>query len=745
MRDAPRPTFTADPHPERWSVDAAPTTRLALLFLAFLALFSVIAARIVWIQGGARDRFLAVWDRPVESLEPIPARDGRILSADGQVLAYDAPRFDLLIHYRWLEEPANDAWLTATARERLAPSDRRKKAKLAAAREDVLRERVRLWRGLAEVTGRPAEELASSRQAIQTRVERMLRAVEARRGGATPEPASAPLPEAPARPGLPGLWDRVVKELTTPPQRDRRDPLVIQEQLDDHILVRNVPLPVVAAVESQGARFPGVKTHVATDRVYPHGALAAHVLGLRQEIRPEDLAVRQERYPGGDPLDYRQGDRIGQGGIERTYEAVLRGQRGVRRITRNRRGETLSSVIVREPRDGHDVTLTFDLAVQLRAEQLLDGALSANSDRVPESPPEEVDAVTSPTGGCVVAVDIRTGALLAAATAPRVDQQLLLHPDRDSWKQIAKDPRRPLFSRLTQAAVPPGSVFKVVSAVAGLQEGAIQPDEPFLCRGFLNEPDRDRCAVYRHTGRGHGETTLGDALCWSCNVYFFDMATRLGPGPLEDWAYRFGFGVRTGIDLPGERVGAVPNPRSGSSGGKWYPGTTRQLAVGQASLTVTPLQVARMMAAVANGGTLVPLHLRQAPGDESPSVGGQGAMELVEFASGPERAAQPIEGLIPGTLERIREALRLVVEDPRGTGRSAHLGRVAIAGKTGTAEAGGGKQDHAWFAGYAPAEEPRVAFVVFLEHGGSGGKAAGPLVRELVRTLDDAGLLRGER
>ncbi len=748
MRNTPRPLF-ADDHPsptgDEWSLDAAPTARLTVLFFLFATAFAVIVGRVAWLQLVAADRFLAVWDQPVETLEPIPARDGRILSADGQVLAFDSPRFDLLVHYRWLEEPADDAWLTAMAREGLSRQERRQKSKVVAAKEGVLRQRVQLWQAIADATHRPGEELTRQRSEIQTRIQRMLAAVERQR--AERQQTDATTHAAAERPGLAGVWDRVTRELTTPPRRERRDPLVIKEQQEYHVVIRDIPLEAVAAIESFPSRFPGVETRVATDRVYPHGDFAAHVIGHRQPLTPDEVIVRAERFPAGDPLDYRAEDRVGRSGIEQVYESVLRGRRGERRITKNRRDEILSSVVVRPPRDGQDVTLTFDLPAQRRAEQLLDASLAGLA-ATPMNGDEAVrdgsGATAAPVGGCIVAIDVRTGAILTAAAAPRFDLQSISHPDRETWKRLAQDPRRPFFPRVTQGAVPPGSVFKIVTAIAGLQEGAIDPDTPFLCRGYLNRPDRDRCSLFRHTGQGHGEMTLQDALCQSCNVYFFDAAERIAPESLEDWARRFGFGQRTGIDLPGERAGTVPSPRRKPKHeeDRWFPGMTRQLAVGQSTLAATPLQVARFMAAVANGGELVQPHVAQEQVTFDPVGPTATGIELVEFSQAAPRPNPRVEGLMPGTLERIREALVSVVESPQGTGRLVHIDGLAIAGKTGTAENGGGRPDHAWFAGYAPADRPRVAFVVFLEQGGSGGQAAGPIAREFVRTLIVSGQLR---
>jgi penicillin-binding protein 2 len=274
-------------------------------------------------------------------------------------------------------------------------------------------------------------------------------------------------------------------------------------------------------------------------------------------------------------------------------------------------------------------------------------------------------------------------------------------------------------------ALPPGSTFKTVTALALLDSQTVKPDEPFECQGYLHRPDRQRCELFIRQGIGHGPVTLSDALMMSCNVYFFHFAEKMGPRPLIDWAERLGFGHPTGVDLPGEASGALPSPElQRTKGTKWRVSDTQLLAIGQGTLTATPLQIVRMMAAVANGGRIVTPRIRgQGTGD-----GERGAGE-VAFRSG-------------GTLRSVREGLRRVVSDPRGTGHATvYLESTAIAGKTGTAEIGEEHESHAWFAGYAPADAPKFAFVIVLEHGGDAATAASPLAKRLVLRMEQLGLL----
>jgi penicillin-binding protein 2 len=325
--------------------------------------------------------------------------------------------------------------------------------------------------------------------------------------------------------------------------------------------------------------------------------------------------------------------------------------------------------------------------------------------------------------------------------------QLVADPDPHVWQAAVSDVRRPFFPRVTQMTIPPGSVFKILTAIAVLESRRIDPDEPFFCQGYLDRPDRNRCYIYRHYGVGHGEMTLSSAVCESCNVYFFNAARELGPGVIAEWAARFGLGAPTGAEVPGERAGHLPRTdRQGAIiGEQWYGGSTLQLAIGQASLTVTPLQIARLVAAIANDGFLVtPRFVSPAASEPgSPVSSGVSEVQLAAFYSGrPTPSAERIPGLSQETLQRVREAMFLVVGSPDGTGRRAAVEGIAIAGKTGTAEVGGGRNDHAWFVGFVPADAPRYAFAVVLEHGGSGGATAAPLAKSFIESMADAGLLR---
>ncbi len=731
----PQPT----PH-GAWDWDAAPAHRLTVLAVLLIVPLIAITVRIADLQYRLQPAFTDVFSRTHTEVVDIPAREGRLLAADGTVLADDVLQYDLLVHYRRMEEPPDPRWLRRKAWERLNRSERRQSA-LVAAQESLLRqERQAWWRELQRLTGHAEPELRQTAQTIQERIETIWASVDERRRTA---PIMAPVAPAEVSNNIAwyeSLWQRVQHELTAPPVRNRHEPLVIAEQEASHVLLTNVSREIADEVEAHPDRYPGVSIAIRPRRVYPLKTLASHLLGSRTPLRPEEVDPAAEQHIAHLADDYRPGDPYGRSGLERQYEAVLHGTRGVRRITYDRHGEELTSEIERPAEHGRDLVLTLDLPLQQKAEALLDAALATAPAAVTDDDAAPVNAPSAPPpGGCLIAIDVQTGALLAAASAPRFDANLLVTHDAAAWQKLLADPRKPLYPRVTQMALPPGSVFKALTAITLLETGVFQPHDHIQCQGYLDHPGQHRCLVFRHYGVGHGETDLNAALARSCNVYFFTGARRAGPQALVDWSQRLGIGQPTGLDLPGETGGALPSPsRPGEAGPRWYPGDTLGLAIGQSSLKVTPLQMARLMAAIANGGYLVTPHLATSAGPTSIETDGSTPVRPV-FAH-PE--PQPIPGLHQETLAAVREGLYNVVNDSHGTGyKSVRLKEVAIAGKTGTAEVGGGRPDHAWFAGYAPADHPRVAFAVVIEHGGSGGKVAGPIARDFVKTLLETGLI----
>ena len=724
-----------------WNVDRNPQFRLALLWLAMLLPTVAIVGRMAQLQLQLRDDLAAAFSLKTETVLEIPARDGRILAADGRVLAGDVETYDVAVYFPAIQNPPDDDLITTKAKLRLSKNDRKDKKKLADEKSKILVENEILWQRLADLTSRPLNELMDARKHQQDRVERIKADVHRRYRDRHPVVAtSSSLTDAMRGLSWNNLRDRLQKVLTENPE-EHRLPRTILEEEAYHTVITNVDEEVKKEIEGHPARYPYTQVRVNSRRTYPQGELAAQVIGFRKPITEDQLKTRREIFPLGDPQDYRVGDPYGMSGLELSYDSHLKGVRGLQVVVKNRRGEIVETRVVREPQHGRDLVVPLDADVQRRAEQLLDQALT----RVTKAGAVDVETnlgkhrdVTCPQGGCIVAMDVDTGAVLAAASAPRFDLNLMVTSDSTQWNDVASDPRSPFLSRASKMALPPGSVFKIISAVASIESGKMPPAATFYCQGYLDRSNNHRCLSFIHQHVGHGDVTLADALCRSCNVYFYTAARRMGPQALVDWAKKFGFGQPTGIDLPSESAGNLPVPDApmapGSRRPRWRPGDTLDLAIGQAELEVTPLQIVRAMAAFANDGFMVTPHLAADTGPAmlSDSASLRSPLTLTQ--------SHPIEGLHRETLETIREGLTMVVHHPRGTGyKHVRMKEVTIAGKTGTAQTNG--VDHAWFAGYVPAERPRIAFVVVLQNGGGGGSAAGPVAHDFVKTLVEMGLV----
>ena len=728
-----------DSRGQDWDLDRNPKFRLALLWVAMLLPIAAIVVRMAQLQLSLRDDLAAAFSEKTETLEDIPALDGRILAADGSVLAGDVETYDVAVYYPAIQNPPDDSWVTSKAKPRLSKADRKDSQKLVEEKKKVIAENEILWQRLAELAGRPLNDLTEARQREQARVERIKADVHRRFRERHSKSSTSELITDTSMTWQ-SFWGRIQTAFTEPPE-ERKGSQSIREEEDYHTVITKVDEEMKREIEGHPERYPYTRIQVRTRRTYPKGDLAAHLIGFRKPITEEQLKLRREKFPEGDPLDYRAGDPCGMSGLELSYDSRLKGVRGKLAVVKNRRREVIATRVVREPQHGRDLELTLDFEIQRRAEQLLDEALN----KVTRAGVVDLETnlgkfreVTCPQGGSIVAIDVHTGAILAAAAAPRFDLNLMVAPDSTLWEEVMADPRSPFLSRATHMALPPGSVFKTISAVASIESGKVNPAATFYCQGYLDQPTSHRCLTFRHQQVGHGEVTLADALCRSCNVYFYTAARRMGPQVLVDWARKFGMGEPTGVDLPSESSGYLPAPdepvAAGTQRESWKPRKTLDMAIGQDKLMVTPLQMVRAMAAVANDGNLVTPHLAA---DSGPAL----MHESTSIRhSSPVWKSHRIEGLHRQTLEHVREGLTMVVHHPRGTGyKTVRMKEVTIAGKTGTAETNG--VDHAWFAGYVPAERPRIAFVVVLQNGGGGGSAAGPVAHDFVKTLVEMGLV----
>lgn len=696
-------------HAEHEQVSASRGRSILAIGVLFCAALTIVLLRVVWLEVRDGPAYRDLASRPIEQSLTIPGLRGRIITRDGTVLAADRRVSAVALNYRWLEEPPQPAWLKRQVRKRLSATERRRPDRCRAEEQRLLAERADLHRRLASLCGLAPAEWRARVAAVQARVARLRDHVNQQRledwlaqreqNGAAEQTNWAAL-------------QRLARTILTPQETyGPPAPIAIQEELDYHVVASDVPLAVVAEIEGNPVAWPGARIVEQSRRRYPHESLAAHVVGY---VADDD----ETAGPAG-------GDH-GVAGVEARYEAALRGEAGQLVERLDPAGRLLSTYRRTEPRAGRDVLLTIDAALQRSAESLLAAALER---RGPDAS----------GGGAIIVMHAHGGAVLTSASAPAFRPAAFAAHETGPVTAALADPRHPLLNRAIQMQIPPGSVFKLATALALLEQG-LDPDDSWHCQGYLNNPESQRCAIFTHTGQGHGEVDLRAAIAQSCNVYFFRRAADLGLGPLLACSRRLGFGRPTGIDLPAEAWGSLPAPNRGAG---WQPGDTQSLAIGQASLMATPIQIARLYAVLANGGRLVTPHV----------VGGFGLPtanddELGEHTD-PELPMAPsiaIDGVSSRALEVLREALVEAVDGPGGTAGGGLAGcDIPVAGKTGTAEAGGGRPDHAWFAGFVPADSPKYIFVVALEHAGDAATAAVPVGRRLVEAMDEQGLLGQQR
>lgn len=473
------------------------------------------------------------------------------------------------------------------------------------------------------------------------------------------------------------------------------------------VILKDVTRDIVAKVVARRHDLPGVIVRVFPTRDYVYGDFGAHVIGYIREISQAQL---DSPLYGG----YQLGDFVGQFGIEGKWERDLQGKRGKQEVIVDATGIRRGELSFEDERSGRNITLTLDLDLQRVADQSLGEGR-----------------------GAIVAMDPNTGEILALASAPRFNPNIFTgEVSKVEWSELLSGEARRLNNRVVQGVYPPGSVFKIFMAVAGLAEGVIRPGETVNCPGFFRVGRIFRC----HKASGHGSVNLFEAMVQSCDVYFYTVGQRLGVDRIHDYATRFGLGAASGLELVEEKPGLIPSTawkkayfKNDPENQKWYPGETPSVAIGQGAVTVTPLQITRAVSALVNGGRLPKPHLvRKVSSDDG----------VFKEELGESSQMIPLN-LDPKILTIVRDALIGVVNDPRGTGRRARVREdlhVVVAGKTGTAQVGsaalhtkGGKyEDHAWFVGYAPAEKPEIVVAALVENAGHGGVAAAPLVKNVL-------------
>ncbi|MDI6797556.1 MAG: penicillin-binding protein 2 [Desulfatibacillaceae bacterium] len=482
---------------------------------------------------------------------------------------------------------------------------------------------------------------------------------------------------------------------------------------------QDIDRDLLAVIHARLPDLPGVILNVQSQRHYPQAGTPAHLVGYVGQISPQELS--SGRYP-----HRRSGDFVGKYGVEKAFEAQISGRYGGRQVEMDAKGQVVSVLRTVPAEPGNNIHLTLDLRLQNRAKQLM-----------------------GDNTGAVVAVDITTGGILAMVSQPEFNPNWFADGmSAEQWNFLAQDPARPLENKAL-LAYPPGSVYKIVSAMAGLEEGVITPQSTFFCSGSLEFGGREfRC--WRKGG--HGRLALVAALAQSCDVYFYELGLLLGVDRLAWYAHACGLGSVTGLGLDSESSGLVATAawKRSRFNEAWMPGETLSVVIGQGFNLTTPLQMAMLSAAVANGGIL---HKPQVVARVLTPQG-----ETVEAFAPKVRGRLPVS---PQNLEIIKQGLFGAVNNPAGTARASRLSTVPFSGKTGTAQVVGRGdretflnriydrrdfQNHAWFTGYFVEEDGAgIAVAVFVEHGGGGAAVAAPIARDIIAeyALQDRPLMSG--
>lgn len=493
----------------------------------------------------------------------------------------------------------------------------------------------------------------------------------------------------------------------------------------------NVSRQVVARIEVDQLKFPGIQIGTRVRRHYPQDDRAAHVLGYARCITQEQYeGLKDLLYPCPDPAQapppprkdriYDRTAVVGQSGVEQLLEnwesggqvlPVLQGRRGYRLYAV---GDPVWLISQREPVPGATVYLTLDSRLQKIAEEALDEAIRRKEGKAGKA-------------GAAILMDVRTGEVLALASRPAYSLNKWVEGfTPEEWQRLEDDPRNPLLNHAIGGCYPPGSVFKMISAYAALATTDLKINDYFNCRGVIHEGE-DNQPFRCWQRKGHGLISFYQGLAQSCDVYFYELvrARGLNSDALADYSRRFGLGELTGIGLAGERTGFVPDRRwkHDVRQERWYTGDTLHFAIGQGYLSVTPLQMAVVTAAVANGGIL--LRPRLVRKIQWPDWLGYGTQVFNE----PDGKRIDIDDEL---LAQVRKGMNLAVTAPHGTATMMRGLGFSVAAKTGSAEHRPGRPTHAWFVCYAPVNNPKYAACVLIEEGGYGGEVAGPVARKLI-------------
>ncbi len=487
---------------------------------------------------------------------------------------------------------------------------------------------------------------------------------------------------------------------------------------DAYPIASNIDRQVALILLEELPQMPGISVDIQPTRTYLDGPLFSQIIGYMWRMPAEQV----NQYLSLPNSDYTPNDMVGYAGLERTMESQLHGQRGRKHVEVDAYGREVATLAYEPPQPGHSLVLTIDRDLQARTAEFLQQGMEAAKGK------SAVAIVMAP----------QTGEVLAMVSLPTYDNNLFAQGNSQAYAPLLTDPTQPMFNRAIAGQYPPGSIFKIIPASGGLQDKLINKDTTFYCGGTMQVNSMGTiwnfyCWI-RKLGVGHGNINVEQALAQSCDIFFYKLGggyedfPGLGLDEIDRYAQMFGLGSPTGIELPGEAPGLVPTSqwKRLNYEESWTTGDTYNMSIGQGFVLTTPLQMLNAYCAVANGGTLY-----------RPQI----VREIVD-ADG--NVVQPFQPKIirkldvsPDDLKIVQQGLRDAVA-PGGTAPLANLPEVPVAGKTGSAEFGpadahGNRATHAWFVGYAPADKPEVAVIVFVEGGGEGSSTAAPIAANILR------------
>lgn len=460
----------------------------------------------------------------------------------------------------------------------------------------------------------------------------------------------------------------------------------------------DVSLDDVAKIEANRVYLPGVNIQVEPKRFYHYGKMFAHLVGYVSEISDEELKKKEYQ-------NYSPGDFIGRYGLERSYETYLRGVDGEKRVEVDSRGREMRILEQKNPIPGNSIYLNVDLDIQGTVDK----------------------AFENKRGGCI-AVDPKTGGVIALVSSPTFDPNKFVSGiTKEEWQIIALDKKHPLQNRVIQGRYPPGSTFKIVPAIKGLELGIIDERTSFSCRGGFSYGGR----VFRCWKKGgHGNINVHRAIVESCDVFFYNLGLRLGVDRIHEISDLIGLGRVTGIDLPGEKDGLIPSTQWKKKvyGKQWFEGETVSVSIGQGAVWLTPIQLVQLASFVANEGiNYKPMIVNRIVSQEGKVI----------------KTFEPVMNtdarLKKETIRIVKDGMKGVVNEGGGTAYGSRLEHISMSGKTGTAQSVGEKGknlgDHAWFIAYAPSDNPAIAISVLVEHGGHGSSVAAPVAKTITEAM----------